>query len=368
MSELDNIIKAYRTVGNPAAFSAPLTIYNHFNKSIPIRRIKEALEHVDSYTLHREYKQPQVFNPYYCYLRRSQFQMDLIDIAGLKNSNRNITFLLIIIDLFSRKIWILPLKRKTAKETREALQSWIILQNNEGAFPKTILSDSGKEFVNRLVKQLFEENNIRLDLATNINKASIVERANKSIQILIYKYLTDKGKTKYIDVLPDIVKTYNSRKHRTLEYLTPYEADQAENEVKVRSIHLRRFGKLNNKRKKSKPHFQIGHTVRIKTYGNKINNSRRAYVQQFKGELFKIRKINTRMPIPMYFLRSLNEEEDIEGGFYAEEMVRIRGDLFKIEKILKRKGKGRNRKVYVKWKYFDNRWNQWIKASDIQEV
>lgn len=362
----DVIIKLFKTPGHPIAFSAPTAISRYFNGTVPMSTIKSALQKVESYTLHREYKQPSVYNPYYAYLRRSQFQADLIDVAQLAASNDNVTFLLIIIDVFTRKIWVMPLKRKTGVQTRNALSAWLRAMNSQDSFPKSILTDSGKEFLNAPVRELMRANSVTMMQAKNINKAAIVERANKSLQIIIYKYLTEKGEAKYIDVLPLLVQTYNKRAHRTLQHFSPNAADDEKNEVKIRSIHLQRYQKINAKRKKTKPPFEKGNTVRIKTYATGVSSARRAYLQQFKGELFKIINVRLRMPVVMYELRSMNDEEAVEGGFYSNELVRVQGDIFQVEKILRRRGRGRHEKLFVKWKYFDDKWNSWIKASDVQ--
>ncbi len=362
--EQKRIIKLYKTPGHPIAFSAPNTIYRYFRGNIKLDTIKEALAHLDVYTLHREYKRPKFQNPYYSFLRRKDFQADLIDISTLAPANEGVRYLLIIIDIFSRRVWAHPLKRKTANETRDALRTWIDMLRNEGDSPAVFTTDNGTEFVNRQVKTLMRQNNIKMVQTANINKAAICERANKSIQILIYKYLTDRGEVTYIDKLPNIIETYNKRKHRTLNYISPIQADRIENQAKVRGIHFQRYSKINEKRPR-KTKYKINDIVRIKTEGRAPSTVRRAYLQQFKGELFKIVRINTRMPIPMYILESTNDLEEIRGGFYSNELTLVKGDLFKIEKILRRRGQGRNRQFYVKWKYYDNRWNSWVNARDI---
>lgn len=365
----DYIVKLYKTPGHPVAFSSPQAIYKFFEGDVSLSMIQDALEHVDSYTLHREYKSPAVYNPYYTYRRRVQFQADLIDISSLKQDNDNVTFLLVIIDIFSRKIWVMPLKRKTGVATATALEDWFTEMEQEPGWSTTsrsFLTDSGKEFLNQLVRDLMTRKGMRMEQAKNIHKAAIVERVNKSLQVLIYKYLTDRGETKYLDVLSSLVKTYNNRKHRSLNYLSPNEADTPENQVIVRSIHLTRYAKINNRRtKKNYVKFKIGDTVRIKTHANAPSSARRAYLQQFHGEYFVVVKINRRMPIIMYEIKSMDTEEEIEGGFYANEMVPVRGDTFKIDKILETKGRGRKKKHLVQWKHFSSRWNSWVKDSDM---
>jgi hypothetical protein len=67
----------------------------------------------------------------------------------------------------------------------------------------------------------------------------------------------------------------------------------------------------------------------------------------------------------MYFLKSLDTNENIKGGFYANEMQPVSGDIFKIETVIKRKTIRGQNKVFVKWKGFNDSHNSWINASDI---
>lgn len=329
----DFIKRIYKTPGHPVAFSSPNAVYKFFEGHAPLSMIRDALQHVDSYTLHREYKKPKYHNPYYVYHRRKQFQADLIDIAGLKKSNNGICFLLLIIDTFSRKIWVIPLKRKTAEETACALSSWVSkLKKEEGGFsqipPISILTDNGKEFVNKKVREVMRKEQIMLQQTKNVLKSSLAERSNKSVQVLIYKYLTDRGSTKYIEMLPSLVKTYNTRKHRSLNYISPNEADESSNEIMIRSIHSIRYAKINQKRTKKSYYnqYKLGDIVRVKTDAKAPSSARRAYAKQFHTELYKVIKINRRMPIIMFELLHLDSGEKVEGGFYSNELVHVKSD------------------------------------------
>lgn len=361
------IIKNFSQAGHPTAFSSPGTVYKYYEGKIPLERIQRLLQHIDSYTLHKEYKKPRYHNPYYVYLSRHHFQADLIDIAALRTANDDVTFLLVILDVFSRKMWVKPVLRKSALHMENAFKEWLNEINAPGCLSENayILVDSGLEFSNRRVKELLSKVGLRLEQAKNIHKASIVERANKSLQVLIYKYLTDKGETRYLDVLKDLVSSYNNRPHRSLANMTPNEADQAENAPTVRSIHLERYQRVADKRPK-KTRYQVGDKVRVKTFAKAPSSARRAYLQQYKGEMFEIVRISRRMPMPFYYIKSMNDGEMIEGGFYANELSLLQGDLFKIEKIIKTVGTGVRKKHLVRWKYFDPRWDSWVLDKDVQ--
>jgi hypothetical protein len=295
----DQIKKNYRTPGHPTAFSAPGNVAKTYN--ITQEQARQYLEEIDSYVTHREYKRPSQFNPYFIHNRRKLVQADLIDIMELSRFNNGVKYLLLIIEVFSRKIWVYPLKLKSGPQVKEALLMW--LASIRRPYPEAFATDAGREFLNRDVRELLQSRGIRQENAIGTCKAAIAERANKSLQILIYKYLSEKQTKKYIDKLPDLVKTYNKRGHRTLQNMSPNEADLVQNEERVRGIHAERYAKV----KRKNPKFQIGQIVRIKLESKALAPQSRAYKPQFKDEYFIIDGINTRLPIPMYKLKAMNE-------------------------------------------------------------
>lgn len=74
-----------------------------------------------------------------------------------------------------------------------------------------------------------------------------------------------------------------------------------------------------------------------------------------------------RNGIPVYSLCDYNDE-DITGTFYQPELQKVdvrEEDTFKIEKILKTRGRGPNKQYYVKWLYWPTKFNSWINAGDM---
>ena len=49
------------------------------------------------------------------------------------------------------------------------------------------------------------------------------------------------------------------------------------------------------------------------------------------------------------------------GTFYERELQKTNQEEFKIEKVIRKKGK----KLYVKWKGYDNSSNSWIDKKDL---
>ena len=56
---------------------------------------------------------------------------------------------------------------------------------------------------------------------------------------------------------------------------------------------------------------------------------------------------------------------EIQGNFYPEELSLVLGDVFKVERIIKRATVRRRKKVFVKWEGFSSKYNSWINESDL---
>jgi len=357
----EEIKKRYRTLGDPIAFSGISTVEREYKNRLTKKQIREILESIDSYVLHREYKQPRTFNPYFVNKRREFVQADLIDVRNFKKYNSNIQHILLLIDVFTKKVWLYPLKTKSAEDIFSAFNKWIRLLS--GDLPEKLTTDAGKEFVNRKLHNLLNKNDIEHQLALGTSKAAIAERANKTIQTILYKYLSEKETYAFLNKLQKIAETYNNRSHLTLNKKTPNFADEPKNEKVIKKIHLARFQKI----KRKNPRFTLGQLVRLKLEGGRLAPTKRAYAQQFTGEYFIITRINKQLPIPMYYVRSLDTGEHIEGSFYEQELTAVKGDAFKIKILKYRTRKGR-REALIRWKYFGPQWDEWRDVKELEDI
>lgn len=363
----EEIQKNYVTPGHPIAFSSPALIYQYYNKKISYKKIREYLSYLDAYTLHRETKKVSFPNHYITLKARDLLQMDLIDMRELRTHNGGYSYILCIIDVHTKFLWAFLLFKKSAEEIKKTLKKWfyqVHLPKNQRILFGV---DKGTEFWNKEVKNLMKEKNVHMYVDHGLSKAAVVERCQKTLQIMIYKYLTHFETFNYANVLDDIVKSYNNKPHRTLQNFTPKEAELKKNEATIRGIHLLRHAKLLNKKKK--PIFSLGTVVRISIFAQRPSPAARAYAQQFHGEYFRIVRINKTLPVPLYYLISLNNGDFIPQGFYKEELQPVYGDVYKIEKILKTKKRGRKKYHLVRWKYFDLPvHDSWIDAKDITQT
>ena len=94
-------------------------------------------------------------------------------------------------------------------------------------------------------------------------------------------------------------------------------------------------------------------------------------MQKSFSQKFRIDRVSDTRPPTVYYLEDLSGEK-IEGFFYKEESSRVRKDLeqesFQVEKILRVSGKGSSKKYLVKWKGYPDKFNQWVKASEIEDL
>ena len=86
-----------------------------------------------------------------------------------------------------------------------------------GKYPDVIQFDNGGEFYNQRVLPLLKSMDIRYFLTRlTSKKASIVERLNRSLKTIMWKFFYDSGENKWIGVLDLFVENVNSRKNRTI--------------------------------------------------------------------------------------------------------------------------------------------------------
>ena len=103
--------------------------------------------------------------------------------------------------------------------------------------------------------------------------------------------------------------------------------------------------------------FNVGDYIRISKYKNSFA---KGYAPNWSEEVFVVSKIKNTVPWT-YVVNDLSGEE-ITGSFYENELQKTSQEIFRIEKVLKRKGD----KLYVKCKRYDHRFNSRIDKKDLE--
>lgn len=247
------------------------------------------------------------------------------------------------------------LKSKTGLAVSKAFEDIL----KEGRIPVKLQTDQGSEFYNRHFQRLLNQYGIVHFSTANETKASVVERFNRTLKSNMWRYLTSVNSRKYINVIDELINTYNNTYHRSIK-TTPASVNK-DNEKDV----FRTLYKTTSK----KPlvfKFKVGEKVRI---CKQRGIFRKGYEQTFTDEFFTVTQCVARDP-PVYKLTDL-AGETVKGTFYEQELQQVlidKNKIFKIEKILKRKEAGPKSTVFVKWLGWPENFNSWIPEKDIIDL
>lgn len=278
-------------------------------------------------------------------------QADLVEMIPWAKQNNGYRYILMVIDVFSKKAWAKALKNKTGGEVTQAMTA--ILKANPQHIPENLHTDQGKEFYNAKFQQLMKAHKINHYSTYSKMKASIVERLNRTILNRLWRQFNLQGTHKWLNNLQPIIDSYNSTKHRTIK-MRPIDVNE-KNQAQLLHTVYRNNNTLNFNDTKNK--FRINEYVRISKYKSLFE---KGYTPNWSTEIFRIIKIAPTEPVT-YHLVDLNGEQ-IKGGFYEHELQKTQTtDVYLVEKIIRRKGN----KVFVKWLGFDSSHSSWINADDV---
>ena len=107
-----------------------------------------------------------------------QFDMDLSDVSSISDENDGIQYLLFVIDIFSKYLWVEPLRKNPAKDVVKALINIL----NKGRKCKKLRSDNGKEFNNNIMKTFLRgtgyeyDGNVFIAWVLQVGRAEVVTK------------------------------------------------------------------------------------------------------------------------------------------------------------------------------------------------
>ena len=145
---------------------------------------------------------------------------DLVDMQAFSSFNKGFKYIFTVIDVFSKYAWAVPIKDKSAASVTKAFEKIII-----DRIPKKLWVDEGKEFYNASFKKLLDKHKIDMLSTFNDGKAVVIERFNRTLKNIIWKYFTANNTRFYLDALDQMVKNYNDKVHSTIK-MTPKEASK----------------------------------------------------------------------------------------------------------------------------------------------
>lgn len=234
---------------------------------------------------------------------------DLVLMNKYSSENEGYSYILNVIDTFSKFVWALPLKKKDGKNVSKAFQKIIEkakLQKHNT--PKLLHCDQGLEFVNKQFKEILKKYDIKMYHTQNEEKSSIIERFNRTLNAKMRVYFEVQNNKKWIDILQTLLVEYNFNDIHSSIKMKPFEVNKSNEDIVLRTL----FSRKNTKQKIK---FSVGDRVRIKTYKKTFANK---YDPNWSREIFILNEILDTYPIT-YKIKDSNNEEII-GTFYNEEL------------------------------------------------
>ena len=271
---------------------------------------------------------------------------DLVDMSNIKNKNKRITFLLNIVDIYSRYAYSVPLKDKTGESVLEAFKTI-------GKTPQYLWVDEGKEFYNKNFMAWCDKHSIIMYHTFTGLKSVFVERFNRTMKEAFYKRFNSKLNTTYTTFLPIFIKEYNDTIHTSTDE-TPDNL-YLHGKVSTEQLHVSM---------KDKVKFKIGDYVRIVRVKDIFE---KGYLPKWSKEVFKITKIDTNTNPVLYEVIDLLGEE-VLGKLYEQQLILTKIPFFKvIDKKMKTKTDNRKKYVLVSYDGYPKKFDEWITETEYKK-
>jgi hypothetical protein len=309
------IVEDYTNPENPGAFSSINTflkntdgVYTQYAKS-------NILPSLDAYSLHRPVRHKYTRSKYMAGSVDDFWQADLIDVKNLYNKRygQAYNFILVCVDVLSKYAWAIPIKNKSAKETKKAFEKIF----DEGRIPRYIQIDKGNEFKGECRQYLTSKNVKLYHTYTNTKfKAGIAERFNRTLKEKMYRMFTHNKNKNYISSLDDLLYNYNNTIHRA-HGMRPANINMLNEDLTFEKLYG--FSKILGDDRILDYKFKVGDFVRIfkeKTIMDK------GYTKGWLKKIFIIHKRFINIP-PMYELFNIKTSRIEDRRFYEQELQKI---------------------------------------------
>ena len=279
-------------------FSDPLTvggrdkIYERIKEKyigISRRNIMNYLKNQETWQLRKPVPKNHVTRPIISNSIGSHLEMDLIDMQKYAHYNSGINWILVIVDVFSKKAWAFPLKDKSATTVSKQVSSFL----DSEKYVSKIQSDNGPEFKNLEMESVFNEHNVKHIFSKSYTPQTngAVERLNQTLKNMIFNYMTYHRTYRWFEILPSIISNYNTSRHSSTG-MTPDRLHETQDNNLLKEVQK----KLVNKAKASvhpAPQYNKGDYVRIAISRLPENRSNSMFksIEKWTTDIYQIERI-----------------------------------------------------------------------------
>ena len=300
----------YYDTREPTSYSSIRKLYKASKLEEPTIKLKDVAKWLlkqKTYVRHRYFKHHFKRNPIVSRHIDHTWNADLMDSPD-PDENDSIRYILVVIDNLSKFGWAIPLINKTGPTIKKAL--FKLFRENRRK-PIILATDAGKEFTNRPLKDFFNYRNIKHLIMKQGSKAVIAERWIRTLKEKIYKYRTYNRTNRYIDVLPNIVMSYNNSIHSRTKF-KPIDVTQATETQVYRNLYKTRFPLQKSK-------INVGDKVRIALLREVFD---KGYLPNYSSEIFNVYKVYYTSPFHKYRVKD-RTGRIVRGSFYETQLIKI---------------------------------------------
>ena len=182
--------------------------------------------------------------------------MDIFDLSLYKYFNQDYKYIMAVVDVFTRKAYVEPMKNKDSVSCVTALNN--IMQKAHDK-PRVILSDNDAAYLNKPFQDLLNSKQIALHTnALHDHKAlGIIDNFARRIKATLTKTFLDDKSTRWINKIEAIVQNYNFSEHSGIANIEPNEATQEKNYVQILDLNMAK-----NQHNKTVSDLKVGDRVR----------------------------------------------------------------------------------------------------------
>lgn len=232
---------------------------NYPESDISRRQVMDFIKDQKIHQLYLPTKQSKEIKPTVLSKPYSQIAIDLIDYSG--REYKGYKWILVGYDLFTKKIWAIPMKNKTPKTTKEAFKKMLKQMKQK---PDSIRHDNGSEFKEDF-KKFIEDSDIKQVFSSPQKPYSNggVERANGILKNQLEQIRTQEDNPNWPKYIKDVTSNINNSISRITDE-TPNNLEDADEE-KFKEVKERIKKSITDKNKDElKSDIKAGDKVRIK--------------------------------------------------------------------------------------------------------
>ena len=178
------------------------------------KEVEAELRKLNAYALHKDVRTKFKRRPTSVHLINEVWASDLKDVSSLAEYNNCNTFVLVVVDGFSKKGYARLLKSKRPADMIAAFTS---IFKEAKAKPMYLFTDRGLEYTSNKFRKFLSDNNVKPYHTYSHIKSSFAERFIRTLFTKLQRYMTEKQTKKFDNVLKQFVATYNNTYHRTIK-------------------------------------------------------------------------------------------------------------------------------------------------------